>query len=293
MLKYPYIRITDTEELFKRLETEGGRILAGGTDLMLKIKHGMARPKAVYDISGIERLCHITEDKGGLYIGAAVKLRDIVNDPKIKEHAPLLSKFAEEIGSMEVRSMGTIGGNLCASRANCGVCFLPGCRAMTADRTVLPCRNSAYADLLLPLVAYGASVKIESASSSRTVSVKDFFAGSGKIDLKPQELLSEVIVPKESKEAKFGVAELRQPVKMGFPYISVIAEAKAENFNITVGGSTDKIYTFENVKSGEEGCTCAGAGFLEALRLSKEYRKEVLASVIREAIEKCGQETLK
>ena len=58
MLKYPYIRITDTEELFKRLETEGGRILAGGTDLMLKIKHGMARPKAVYDISGIERLCH-------------------------------------------------------------------------------------------------------------------------------------------------------------------------------------------------------------------------------------------
>ena len=123
--------------------------------------------------------------------------------------------------------------------------------------------------------------------------VKDFFIGSGKIDLKPQELLSEIIVPKASKDAKFGVAELRQPVKMGFPYISVIAEAKAGSFNITAGGSTDKIYSFENVTSDDAEQKCAGAGFLEALRLSKEYRKEVLASIIREAIEKCGQETLK
>ena len=251
---------------------------------MLKLKHGIVHPKIVYDISSVESLAGITEDEVSLHIGAALKLRCIVKAPKVMEFAPLLSHFAGEIGSMEVRNAGTVGGNLCASRANCGICFLPGCHAMTADRNVPPCRSSSYADLLLPLIAYGASVKIMSKADARLISVKDFFIGGGRINLKPQELLAEIVVPK-AKHSRFGVSELRQPVKMGFPYISVIAEEKGGVFDLTVGGSTDKIYTFENAKTSDFAKLCEGVDFTAALRLSEDYRKQALLSVVADAAE--------
>ncbi len=289
MCNFSYVKIEDTEELLQRLDERRGRVWAGGTDFMLKLKHGMMRTGTVFDISCVEEFCKFVVDGDCLRLGACVKLAEIVKSKLIKDRVPLLARFAEEIGSMEIRNIGTIGGNICASRANCGVCFLPGCRTMTGDRSVLPCRNASYADILLPLVAYRASVVLKSKTEERCVAVKNFLKGNGVIDLNANEVLTEVRLCGTWKE-NLGVAELRQPLKMGFPYISVIARRCGNSYDLTIGGSTKKIYSFENVCQNNISLLCGKVEFTGALKLSEEYRKKVLPFVIQDAINDAGQE---
>lgn len=288
MNNFLYVKVKNTDELLRCLDERKGCVWAGGTDLMLKLKHGIARPAAVFDISCVKELCGIAFDGECLRIGSCVKLAEVVKSRLIKERAPMLVRFAEEIGSMEVRNIGTIGGNICASRANCGVCFLPGCRAMTGDRSVHPCRNASYADMLLPLVAYGASVVIKSYTGERCVEVKDFLKSNGAIDLTANEVITEVLLRETGKE-NFGVAELRQPLKMGFPYISVIAKQCGNGYSLTIGGSTKKIYYFEHICKNSVIRLCGEVEFADTLKLSKEYRRKVLPSVIQCAVNEIGQ----
>ena len=289
MRNFSYVKIKDTDELLQRLNERNGRIWAGGTDFMLKLKHNMTRPGIVFDISCVKELCNISSDGDYMRIGSCVKLAEIVNSKLIKDWAPLLVMFAGNIGSMEVRNVGTIGGNICASRANCGVCFLPGCRAMTGDRSTRPCRNAAYADMLLPLKAYGASVVIKSNAGERHVLIKDFFKGDGGIDLNVNEVLTEVLLQGMCK-GHFGMAELRQPLKMGFPYISVIARRRSDSYDLTIGGSTKKIYSFQNVCRNNINSLCGELEFVGTLQLSEGYRNSALSSVMQEAIDRAGQE---
>lgn len=288
MYNFTYTKINSKDELLRVLDEKKGRIWAGGTDLMLKLKHGMVRPQSVFDISNVKEFCSISENEDYIHIGSCVKLSALLKNVLIKESAPLLAKFAGEIGSMEIRNVGTVGGNICASRANCGICFLPGCRAMTGDNAAQACRNSSYADLLLPLIAYNASVVIISRAGERRVAVKDFFKGSGFIDLKPNEVLAEVLLRKV-KGKSWGVAELRQPVKMGFPYISVIAKRNGNVYDLTIGGSTKQVYTLNSVHQAGVEDLCINVKFVNTLKLSEKYRKETLSAVIREAINSSGQ----
>ena len=142
MLNFTYFKANNMDELFQKLRDKrsGAVIWAGGTDLMLKLKHNRLHPQFVVDISDIKELGGITVENNHLHIGSCVKLAEIVKNKLVKDYAPLLARFAELIGSMEIRNIGTIGGNICSSRANCGVCYQPGCKAMTGDRSVLPCR---------------------------------------------------------------------------------------------------------------------------------------------------------
>lgn len=287
MHTFSYTKVNNVAELLQRLQKQRGVIWAGGTDLMLKLKHGMARPEAVFDISRVEELCGIAVEGEYLHIGACAKLAEISKNEQVNIYAPLLARFIKEIGSMEIRNMGTIGGNICASRANCGVCFLPGCPAMTGDRSVPPCRSASYADTLLPLIAYDASVVIMSNSGKRNVKVCDFFKGNGVIDLKIGEVLVEVLLKKTDK-LKTGVAELRQPEKMGFPFISVIAIRCTDSYKLTIGGSISKIHSFNNICLNDVNNICNDITFLNTLKFSKAYRRDVLPAVIREAINRAG-----
>jgi CO/xanthine dehydrogenase FAD-binding subunit len=284
MQEFSYKKTFSLGEALEILAAENYRVIAGGTDLMLKIKHKTAYPRALLDISSVKELRYVREEGGRISIGACAKLSDLAESLLCKNALPLVFATVNEMASAEIRNMGTVGGNLCCARANCGICFLPGCRAMTADRSEIPCRNAAWSDLLLPLSAYGAEAVLKNKHGERTVMVSNFLKDDGTLDLKPDEIMTEISFACP-REGGWGYAKLREPSSMGFPFLVVAVQAENGKFNITIGGSVGHVYQFKQVS--EESIPSIVSHklkFNRCLRLSQGYREKTAASVILEAM---------
>jgi xanthine dehydrogenase YagS FAD-binding subunit len=91
---------------------DNSAILAGGTDLLDRIKDGLAHPDRVVYVREIKDLAGITSGRDGVTIGAATRLADLVNDKTIAEKYPALRQAALEVGTPQIRNMATVGGNL-------------------------------------------------------------------------------------------------------------------------------------------------------------------------------------
>lgn len=147
-----------------------GKIIAGGTDLLVNMKHGKVLPGHIINIAGVTGLDTITYDeKDGLRIGALATINSIETLPLIKEKFSVLAQAASKLGAWQVRNQATIGGNLCNA--------------------------SPSAELSPALLALGAKVKLNGGDGERVISIEDFFTGPGRTVVKPDEILTEVHVP--------------------------------------------------------------------------------------------------
>ncbi len=147
----------------------GAKPLAGGTDLVPKMKQRLLEPKHVVNLKKIPELS-VVEDRGdAVYIGAAVRLREIEKSETIRRRLPLLSSCVRSIGSVQIRNMGTLGGNVCNA--------------------------SPAADGALGLVALEATVHIAGPGGERQVEAKSFFEGPGLTVLGEDELVTGFTVP--------------------------------------------------------------------------------------------------
>ena len=145
-------------------------ILAGGTDLVPKMKTGAARPNAIVNIKRIPGLDSIKEDgTAGIFIGALTTLSKLAADPLTKDRLEPLSAAAQSIGSYQVRNLATVGGNLCNAAPS--------------------------ADMAPSLIAMDARVTIATPSVMREMDLQDFFVGPGKVNLRKGEFLTGVRVP--------------------------------------------------------------------------------------------------
>ena len=152
---------------------KAAQIIAGGTDLLVKMKDKELAPQYVVGLKGIANLDYIDyNDRDGLRIGALTTNESISGSAVIKDRFGLLSKAAATIGTPQIRNMGTIGGNLCNAAPS--------------------------ADTAPPLIALGAKVKLVSSKGKRIVPLEEFFTGPGKTVLQTDELLAEILVPKPS-----------------------------------------------------------------------------------------------
>jgi aerobic carbon-monoxide dehydrogenase medium subunit len=143
-------------------------ILAGGTDLLPKINYYELQPEALVFIGKLG-LDYVREEQGKLLIGAATTTAKIAASDLIRERAPALTEAAMQSGSVAIRTSATIGGNI----ANA----------------------SPAADLVAPLLAMDAAVKLVSAGAERVVLLQDFFLGPHQSVLKSDELLTEIQIP--------------------------------------------------------------------------------------------------
>lgn len=148
---------------------EEAKLLAGGTDILIKMKQRLAAPKYVINIKNINRLNRIEEKRNELYIGAATKLRSIERSEVIKAKLPLLQEAVCSIGSIQIRNMATIGGNICNA--------------------------SPAADSAVALIALDSKARIVSSEGVRLVPMEEFFIGPGKTVLETNEILTEVSIP--------------------------------------------------------------------------------------------------
>lgn len=169
-----YHRPTELTEALKLLAElkEGYRIIAGGTDLVPAARRGgvsLPNHTHIIDISSIKELGYIVKDDGMIRIGAVTRVSEIGVSAVVKEHVPTVADAASQLGSLQVRNLGTIGGNLCNA--------------------------SPAADIAPPLLVLDAKVNVRGIDGQRLVPVTELFTGPGKTNLAAGEILAEIQIP--------------------------------------------------------------------------------------------------
>ena len=152
---------------------DNGRLYAGGTELLLAMKHDLLRYQHLVDVKTIPELNKIELKDGALMIGSTATHRSIERSSIVRENLPVFADMATHVANVRVRASGTLGGNLCFAEPH-------------SDPATL-------------LVAIGAKAHIQRKSSSRTIAVERLITGSYETSLAPDEILTSVEIPVLSK----------------------------------------------------------------------------------------------
>jgi carbon-monoxide dehydrogenase medium subunit len=170
--EFAYLTPTTLDEAVRLLAEHGreARVLAGGTDLLLRMRTGQWRPRCVVNIKKVPGLVGIGFDPdSGLHLGAMVTAADLVRSEVVQAHYPALAQGAAVMASVQIRNLATVGGNLCNAAPS--------------------------ADLAPPLIALGGSAVIAGPEGQRRVPLEEFFLGPGQTILAPDELLVAIALP--------------------------------------------------------------------------------------------------
>jgi 4-hydroxybenzoyl-CoA reductase beta subunit len=206
-----YRRPATLAEALSLLQADGGpaAILGGGTDLVARLKLGILSPKVVVDVTGIPGLRYIREENGALAIGAATTLRAVATSPEVACVFPALAKAAQSVASFQIRSVGTLGGNVCLEtmcwfynqsrqwKESRPACFKAGGQLCHVVKKPGVCFATYRGDTAVALISLGAEAKIQSRGQERVIPLEDLFTGDGKtpLHLSPGEILTEVRIP--------------------------------------------------------------------------------------------------
>jgi CO/xanthine dehydrogenase FAD-binding subunit len=169
---FDYLKPQTLQEALHLLDQHGekSKLVAGGTDVMVMIKKGNLSPEVVVSLRGISGLDHLLCENGALRIGAMVTHRAVEKSERIRKEYSALSDAVDVLGTVQVRNVATIAGNIC---------------------TAAPSGDTAP-----PLLVLGARVKLLSREGQRTISLEEFFKGPGETVVKDGEILTELVVPK-------------------------------------------------------------------------------------------------
>jgi len=222
---------------------EQAHAIAGGTDLIMALKNRQKVAKMLVDISAIAQLDQISySDEDGLRVGAMVSLRHVAAHPLVREKYPLLVQAALSVGSVQLRAMGTIGGNLCQD-----TCCMYFNRSALVRQSLEPCHKlggevchvvnrsedcwAAYAGDVAPaLLVLRAQVKVADASGEKIIPLHELFSRDGKrpLTLQPGQLITEIQAPAPSPHSGGAYHKLRQRETLDYPLLGVAV-------NLTMG----------------------------------------------------------
>ena len=196
MKKFDYLRPQTLEEALSLLNQHGkkAKLIAGGTDVIVMIKQKAMMPEVLISLRCIPGLDQIRYD-GSLKIGAMVTHRDIERSEVIRKEFSALTDAADVLGSIQIRNVATIGGNICTAAPS--------------------------ADTATPLLVLGTQVKIKSLSEERTVPIEAFFTGPGETILKKGEMLAELIIPKPLPNTGSAYWKLQRRLALDLPILGV------------------------------------------------------------------------
>ena len=170
MREFDYYEPKTVAEACNLLTAEGARAIAGGTDLVVQIKHGVRKPAVVVNLKGIEELGGMRFSDDGVIIGALTKIAALAESEEFYDGWRSVAEGADNIGTPQVRNLGTIGGNICNSS---------------------PC-----ADTVPGLLVSDAVAVITDGRHERETKLIDFFKGPGKNCLEGGEILKALRLPK-------------------------------------------------------------------------------------------------
>ncbi len=185
--QFSYAAPRSKSELFSILDDQGAqaKVLAGGTDLLVNIRNGVMKPQLVVDIkkvSGYQGISYSPTE--GLVFRPSVTINEILRDPEVRDHYPLLQECGHDLASYQVRNRATIMGNVVNAS---------------------PCSDMAPA-----LLCLGARAVIASGKGTREVPFTEFFTGVKKTVLSPSEVLEAIVIPPSTAGGRGAYKKLKR-----------------------------------------------------------------------------------
>ena len=155
------------------------RLLAGGTDILIKLRHGKSGFAELVDINGLAELRYIKQDAAqNILIGSGTTFTDIIESELLQNHIPMLCDAAESVGGPQIRNVATIGGNIC--------------------------NGVTSADSAPGLFGLNALLLIQGTGGLREVPIEKFYLGPGKVDLQRGDILVAFKITSENYVGSFG-----------------------------------------------------------------------------------------
>lgn len=244
------------------------RILAGGTDLIIQMTSGRIRPAVCISSSRLLELDAIVCDsEGSLRIGGTATLRQVELHPEIRRRYPALAQGAREVGSVQIRNLATLAGNLCNA--------------------------SPSADTSPALLAYDAEVELTGPSGTRTLALDRFWKGPGRTDLRPDEMLTAIVLPHPPADQKSFYFKLavRRAMDLAMVGVTVTASGEPQKREVRIALGAVAPVCFRAAEA--EQLATQGAGLQDAAaaaaaacspiddqRASASYRRQMVQTLV-------------
>ena len=278
MPSFEYLRPKSINEAISLLESHGekGRYIAGGTDVIVKIKDRKMAPDYLISLRHIPDLAYIHRDPEGiLRLGALTTHRMLEQSPLVRRYYPCICDAVENIGSVQIRNVATLGGNICNA--------VPS------------------ADGVIPLLILGAHLTLVGPKGKRALPLKSFFLGPGLTLMEPGEILTEFFIPPLPANSSGGYVKHTRREAMELPIVGVgcflalspdLKTCAKARIGLGVAAPTPiRAYLAEEFLQGQE---ISEATFTEAGRIAAKetkvrdsirgqawYRREMVETLVR------------
>lgn len=255
------------------------RVLAGGTDLVVGMKHKTILPPHLISLHKIKELDFVQVEDSTIRIGALCRHADLASHPALKQTIPVLCEAVNLIGSWQIRNIATIGGNICHA--------------------------SPAADSAAPLLALDARAVIAGQGSDREVPLTSFFTGPGETSLKPGEIVKEIVMAKPNGRS-FGCYKKlmrKKAVDLSLVGVSFQVEIDGDKLSkvaIGLGGvaptpirvpEAEQLFAGRSYDQAMKAIPEAARAAVEAtrpiddIRATSAYRREIVAVYVQRAAE--------
>jgi len=197
MIDFDFQVPASVDEALEVLKQRGeeARVIAGGTALVILMKQRLVRPELVVSLRRLPELQRLSADNGELHIGATVTHRAMETDSAVRERWPLLADTFRHVATVRIRNMATVGGGIVHGDPN--------------------------QDPPPALIALGARARLRSSEGEREVPLQDFFLDYYETDVRPGEILTEIVVP-------------AQPAKAGWAYTKFLPRTADDYATVSV-----------------------------------------------------------
>jgi 4-hydroxybenzoyl-CoA reductase subunit beta len=232
--KFEYFEPKDLKEALSILQNEpAAKILAGGTDLLVNMKHRVECPPVLVNIKRIADLDYLRRDNGDIRIGALTPLKRLQAESLIVENFPGLAQAASAVGSYHHQVMGTLAGNICQQnrcmyfnqskwwRSSRPTCYKAGGEICHVVNKKEICYSAYCGDMAPALMVINAKIALQGSDGSKEIPIEDFFSGDGKAPLvkAPGEILTEIIIPKASADGISTYIKFANRDSIDFPIV--------------------------------------------------------------------------
>jgi len=259
------------------------KLLSGGTALVKLMKKRLIHPSYVVDLKGIEELRFIREDKEGVKIGALMTLSEVENTPSVRERLGAMAEMVHSIGSLQIRNVGTLAGNLCLADP-------------ASDPAPL-------------LIALGASLKVASLERERILPLDGFLKDFYETALGPGEIVEEIQIPflpkgsgaiylKHSLRAAFDLGVVGVAVRLGLNSEGRVSP----DTRVVLGGVAATPIRLKKVEAlllgktidsslieKAAGVASEGLDPIHDVRASADYRRRMAEVFVRRGIQKAWE----
>ncbi len=277
---FEYFEPATVEEAVQILSRCGSKakVLAGGVDLIPKMRRRELLPRCIVNIQRISGLNYVKGDRQtGLRIGALTPLRAVELSPTVARDYDILYEAVHQIASIQVKAMGTLVGNLCVA--------------------------TPASDVATALYALGATLKIAGTAKEKEILIDSFFTGAGETVLEPYEVVTEVFVPAVSAgtgSAFLNLSKTKADIaKISVAVTMTVSNNTCKEAKVALGAvaptpircsKTEELlkgHKLETEISGKAAEAAADAAKpITDIRSTTEYRKEMTKVLVRRAIEK-------